>query len=390
MNGFTKLLGVAALFLLATNVHAANFDAGDKARVDAVASAWLEAGKTPGMVIGIASDGKMVHAKGFGFADLEHNVPMAADSILRIGSITKQFTSAALMQLVEQGKVKLEDPVAKFYPDFPRGSEVTIRHLLTHTSGIFNYTSQDMPDAPKWRQAYTADEMIKRIAANDPPYDFAPGTAWRYSNSGYFIAGAIVEKITGERLRDYLQKNVIGKAGLSADTALDDDEREVLVRRAEGYDAVPGKPGAYIKGDFIAMSVPGGAGAMRSTVADLAAWHQALSTGKVVSAKSYAEMIAPGRLKDGRLASEAISRPTGAPPPQPRKDPVPNYGLGLYTGVLAGHKMVSHTGGIQGFNASLSTFPDDHLTIVVLTNTSDGAAVARDIALAALNINEGR
>ncbi len=390
MKSFAKLLGVTALVLLTTGARAADFTDADKARVDAVAAAWVKAGKTPGMVVGIASDGRMMHAKGFGFADLEHDVPMAADSILRIGSITKQFTSAALMQLVEQGKVKLDDPVAKFYPDFPRGAEVTVRHLLTHTSGIFNYTSQDMPDGPKWRQAYAADEMIKRIAANDPPYDFAPGTAWRYSNSGYFIAGAIVEKITGESLRAYLQKNVIGRAGLSADTALDDDEREVLRRRAEGYDAVPGKPGAYIKGDFIAMSIPGGAGAMRSTVADLAAWHQALSTGKVVNAKSYAEMLAPGRLTDGRLASEAIFRPAAAPPPQPRRDPVPNYGLGIYTGVLAGHKMISHTGGIQGFNASLSTFPDDRLTVVVLTNTSDGASVARDIALAALNINEGK
>ncbi|MGE3477203.1 MAG: serine hydrolase domain-containing protein [Rhodospirillaceae bacterium] len=390
MTSFAKLLGVAALVLLTTGARAANFGDADRARVDAVAAAWVKAGKTPGMVVGIASDGKMLHAKAFGFADIEHNVPMAVDSILRVGSLTKQFTSAALMQLVEQGKVKLDDPIAKFYPDFPRATEVTIRHLLAHTSGIFNYTSQDMPDAPKWRQAYTADEMIKRIAANDPPYDFAPGTAWRYSNSGYFIAGAIVEKASGERLRDYLQKNVIGKAGLSADTALDDDEREVLPRRAEGYDAVPGKPGAYVKGDFIAMSVPGGAGALRATAADLAAWHHALSTGKVVSAKSYAEMIAPGRLRDGRLASEAVSRPAGAPPPQPRKDPAPDYGLGLYSGVMAGHKMISHTGSIQGFNSSLSTFPDDHLTVVVLTNTSNGASVARDIALAALNVNEGR
>jgi CubicO group peptidase (beta-lactamase class C family) len=388
MKNFSRLLVIAAVAVMTTHAWAASFGEADKARVDAVAAAWVKAGKTPGLVVGIASDGKMLHAKGFGVADLEHNVPMAADSILRVGSITKQFTSAALMQLVEQGKLKLDDPVAKFYPDFPRGTDVTIRHLLTHTSGIFNYTAQEMPDAPKWRQTYTADEMIKRIAANDPPYDFAPGTAWRYSNSGYFIAGAIVEKITGQRLREYLQESVIGKAGLSADTALDDDEREVLARRAEGYDAVPGKPGSYIKGDFIAMSVPGGAGAMRSTVADLAAWHQALSTGKVVSAKSYAEMIAPGRLKDGRLAREAISRPASAPPRQPRRDPAPNYGLGLYTGVIAGHKVVSHTGGIQGFNASLATFPDDHLTVVVLTNTSDGAGVARDIALAALNIKE--
>ena len=388
MTWMARTAVIVASLLMTVSASAASFTDADKARVDAVATAWVKAGKTPGIVVGIAADGKLVHTLAFGSADLEHNVPMTGENIFRVGSITKQFTSAALMQLAEQGRVKIDDPISKFFPDFPRGAEVTIRHLLTHTSGIADYTGQDLDDAPKWRQAYTTDEMIKRIAAITPAYDFAPGTGWRYSNSGYFIAGAIVEKITGERLRDYLQKNVIAKAGLSADTALDDDEREVLPRRAEGYDAVAGKPGAYIKGDFISMTVPGGAGALRSTAADLAAWHQALASGKVVSAKSYAEMLTPGRLSDGRLASEAIFRPAGAPPPPPRRDPVRNYGFGLYTGTLGGHKMISHTGGIQGFNSSLANFPDDHLTVIVLANTSDGASVARDIALAALNIQE--
>lgn len=366
--------------------NAANIDDSQKAKVDAIAEAWIKAGKTPGLVVGIASDGNMLHAKGYGSADLERNVPMAADSVLLIGSITKQFTAAAIMQLVEQGKLRLEDPISKYYPDFPRGNEVTIRHVLNHTSGIFNYTAHEMPDGPKWRQAYTAEEMIARIASYTPSYDFAPGTAWRYSNSGYFLAGNIVEKVSGENLRDYLQKHVIAKAGLSADTALDDDEREILPRRAEGYDAVSDKPGTYIKADFLSMTVPAGAGAMRSTVQDLATWHQALFTNKVVSAKSVAEMTKPGRLKDGRLSSENISRPAGAPAPQPRKDPAPTYALGLSVGTMGGHKIISHTGGIQGFNASLSTFPDDHITIVVLTNTSNGAGVAQDIAAAVLKI----
>ena len=385
MRSAAKILSVLfAVAAIAQSVNAATISEAQKTKVDEIAAAWIASGKTPGIVVGIASDGKMLHAKGYGSADLEQNVPMATDSILLIGSITKQFTVAAILQLVEQKKLSLEDPISKYYPDFPRGREVTIRQILNHTSGIFNYTAHEMPDGPKWRQAYTADEMIKRVAAYTPAYDYEPGAAWRYSNSGFFIAGAIVEKVSGQNLRDYLQKNVIGKAGLSADTALDEDEREILPRRSNGYDPVENMPGRYIKADFIDMSVPGGAGAMRSTVQDLATWHHALFTGKVVSAASLKEMTTPGKLKDGRLSSENIFRPAGAPPPPARKDPPATYALGLSIGTMGGHKIISHTGGIQGFNASLSTFPDDHLTVVVLTNTSSGAGVAQDIAAAVM------
>jgi D-alanyl-D-alanine carboxypeptidase len=382
------LVLAVAVLVAGCDLRAASFGDAEKAKVDAVAEAWVKSGKSAGLVVGIASDGKMLHVKAHGFADLEHNVPMAPDHIFRIGSINKQFTSAAIMQLVEQGKLSLSDPIAKYYPDFPRGKEVTVRHVLNHTSGMFNYTSHDMPDAPKWRQAYTTDEMVQRIAGYTPSYDFEPGTAFRYSNSGYFVAGAIVEKVTGESFAAYLQKNVIAKAGLSADTAQDDDERLVLPRRAEGYEAVKDKPGTYIKGDFIDMSVPGAAGALRSTAQDLATWHHALFTNKVVSAKSVAEMIAPGKLKDGRLSSENVFRNPGAPPPPVRKDPPATYALGLYAGSMGGHKLISHTGGIQGFNASLNTFPDDRLTVIVLSNTDGGANVARDIAAAALGLSE--
>ncbi|MGE4062831.1 MAG: serine hydrolase domain-containing protein [Rhodospirillaceae bacterium] len=388
MRHARKFLCLAFLALAACDLRAASFGDAEKAKVDAIAEAWVKSGKSAGLVVGIASEGKMLHAKGFGFADLEHNIPMTPDAILRVGSINKQFTSAAMMQLAEAGKVSLEDPLAKYFPEFPRGKDVTIRQVLNHTSGMFNYTAHDMPDAAKWRQEYTTEEMVKRIATYEPAYDFEPGTAYRYSNSGYYVAGAIIEKVTGEKFADYLQKNVIAKAGLSADTAQDDDERLVLPRRAVGYEAAQDKPGTYLKGDFIDMSVPGAAGALRSTVTDLAAWHQALLTGKVVSAKSVAEMTAPGKLKDGKLSSTAIFRPTNAPPQQARRDPVPDYGLGLSTGTLSGRKMIVHTGGIQGFAAWLATFPDDRLTVVVLSNTDNGAAVARDIALAALGIVE--
>jgi D-alanyl-D-alanine carboxypeptidase len=207
----TKVLCVLfALTATASVVNAASFSEAQKTKVDEIAAAWIASGKTPGLVVGIASDGKMLHAKGYGSADLEQNVPMAADGILLIGSITKQFTAAAIMQLAEQKKLSLEDPISKYFPDFPRGHEITIRHVLNHTSGIFNYTAHEMPDGPKWRQAYTADEMIQRIALYKPAYDFEPGTAFRYSNSGFFIAGAIVEKVSGQNLRDYLQTHVIG------------------------------------------------------------------------------------------------------------------------------------------------------------------------------------
>ncbi len=373
-----------ALFFAAAPLGAVSLTDADKAKVDEIAAAWVEAGKSAGLVIGVAADGEMLHAKGYGFADLEHQVPMADDAILLVGSITKQFTTVAVLQLVEQGRLSLEDPVSKYFPDFPRGSEVTVRRLLDHTSGIASYTDYDISREEKWVRPYTTADMVEHIARYQPPYDFPVGTAWNYTNSGFFLAGAIVEQITGQPLRAYLQEHVIGKAGLT-DTALADDEREVVPRRADGYDALEGEPGSYQRADFIDMSVPGGAGAMHSTVRDLAKWHQALLAGEVVSPAMVTEMLTPATLKDGRSVSERIWRPDGDESVGEAEEQRPVYALGISVGELNGHKLISHGGGIQGFNASFVTFPDDHLTVVVLANTSGGAGdLWREIALSIL------
>ena len=311
-------------------------------RIDSVVNAEMARTRTPAMSVAIERKGELILARGYGVADLEHSVPAGAETVYRIGSVTKQFTAAAIMQQVEAGKISLQDELTRFLPGYPlQGNRVTIHHLLTHTSGIKSYTSL----GPKfWNEASRQDLTDSQMVAlfQDQPFDFPPGTKWSYNNSGYYLLGVVLEKASGLSYRRYLRERLLDPLGLRNTSYC--DERPIIPNRAQGYEV---REGAVVNDDAISMNTPGAAGAMCSTVLDLLAWRRALFTNRVVNAESLKQMTTPARLNDSSATT---------------------YGYGLGTGTLEGHRSISHGGGINGFITQLSYFPDDDLTIAVLGN----------------------
>lgn len=334
------------------------------AYVDSVASAAIAGHKVAGVSVAVAKNGRTVLAKGYGFADLENDVPASTETVYRIGSITKQFTSAAIMRLMEQGKLSLDDTIQRFLPDFPtQGNRVTVRHLLNHTSGIRSYTNL----GPRWQRVMRLDlapDSLVALFASEP-FDFKPGEAYRYNNSGYFLLGMIVEKLSGKRYGQYLQDEFFTPLGLRNTVYC--DQAPIIKRRAQGYTPRPGGP--FVNAEPLSMTQPYAAGSLCSTVNDLVSWTLALSSGKVVSPASYALMTTPGTLNDGKPIT---------------------YGFGLGMGTLRGHRQVSHNGGINGFVSEVHHYTDDSVVTVVLTNTSALTAIEleRLIARRALGVQD--
>lgn len=332
--------------------------------VDSVASAAVAEHRVAGVSVAVAKNGRTILAKGYGFADLENDVPATAETVFRIGSVTKQFTSAAIMRLVEQGKLSLDDTLQKFLPTFPtQGNRVTVRHLLNHTSGIKSYTSL----GPRWQRIMRLDlapDSMVALFANEP-FDFKPGEAYRYNNSGYFLLGVVIEKLSGKTYGQYLQDEFFTPLGLKSTVYC--DQAPLIKRRAQGYTPRPGAP--FINAEPLSMTQPYAAGSLCSTVNDLVTWTLALSSGKVVSAASYALMTTPGTLNDGKPMT---------------------YGFGLGMGTLRGHRQVSHNGGINGFVSEVHHYTDDSVVTVVLTNTSALTAIEleRLIARRALGVKD--
>ena len=319
------------------------------AYVDSVAGAFVQTGRTAGVSVAVVKSGRTVLAKGYGFADLENDVPATAETVYRIGSVTKQFTAAAIMRLAEQGKLSLDDTVQRFLPSFPtQGNRVTVRHLLNHTSGIRSYTSLGPRFGRVMRLDLPHDSLVAMFAGE--PFDFRPGERYLYNNSAYYLLGMIVERVSGKSYAQHLQDEFFGPLGLTATRYC--DQAPLIKRRAQGYAPQPG--GTFTNAEPLSMALPYAAGSLCSSVGDLARWTAALAGGKVVSAESYRQMTTPGTLADGKPIA---------------------YGFGLGVGAVAGHRQVSHNGGINGFVSELHHYPDDSLVTVVLTNTGSPAAI---------------
>ncbi len=287
----------------------------------------------------VVQKGKTIYQKSFGMADREWSVPNTNQTKYRIGSVTKQFAAAAILRLNEEGKLQLEDKLSKYFPDYPKGDSVTIHMLLNHTSGIKNYT--DLPEFwPKAILPLSHDSMIAIF--KNKPYDFSPGTQWNYSNSGYYLLGVIVEKVSGKKFTDFLQQEIINKAGLK-NTSMDRLD-SVLALRAKGY--AKNRTGGFSQAMFISMEGPYSAGAMFSTVEDLVTWTKALHENKILSPSSTIKMITPYKN---------------------------NYGYGLDIDSLKTHKRVWHNGGIPGFSSHLAYYPADDLYVAAISNNEMNA-----------------
>jgi len=343
-----------ALFLIAwlgaiAQAQAALQPAEDAA-LDVLAKEAVSKGQTAGLVVAVGEVGRPPVVHSYGLANLEWQAQSTPDTVFRVGSITKQFASACILLLAEQKKLTLDDKLSKYFPDYPRGDEVTIRQLLNHTSGVHSYPGRS--EATIVRSGISVADMVKHLGGLG--YDFDPGSNWDYSNSNYFLIGAIVEKVSGQTFRDFAKQRLFQPLGL-AHTAVDLNQ-DVVSHRATGYERDRAKSGTYVNAVYSDMSVPGGAGALRSTAPDLIKWTEALHGGRVLSAASYKEMTTVARV--------------------PGKDDV-YYGLGLWLKPEQGHPLISHNGGIDGFESNLVYLPERKMTLVILTNTQNGTGELR-------------
>jgi CubicO group peptidase (beta-lactamase class C family) len=317
------------------------------ARMEEIIHSYVSDKQFMGTVL-VARDQTVILDKAYGYANLEWNIQNTPTTKFRLGSITKQFTSACIFLLQERGKLKIDDPVKKYMPDAPAAwDKVTIYNLLTHTSGIPSFTS--FPDYSSTEgTAVTPEQLVARF--RDKPLEFQPGEKWNYSNSGYVLLGYLIEKISGETYAKFVQENIFTPLGMK-DSGYDSNS-EIIVHRASGY--TPTKDGVQNAG-YIDMTIPLSAGALYSTTEDLLRWEQGLFGGKVLSPASLQKMTTPF-LQD--------------------------YACGVSVRVQKGHKVIDHGGGIEGFNTQLSYYPDEKLTIIALSNLNGGApgAIATNLA----------
>lgn len=341
---------VAVLALLgAPVVHAADAPAVAEAaqplaaRLDAAIAPYYKADE-PGATVIVVKDGQTVLRKGYGSADTAGKTPMSADMAMRLGSITKQFTAVAILMLAEEGKLALTDDITRFLPDYPtRGKTITVEHLLTHTSGIVSYTSR--PEYPlTMARDVTVAQMIDSFK-NDP-LEFAPGTAYRYNNSGYFLLGAIIEKVSGQPYAKFLEQRIFVPLGMG-NTAYEGFERGKAPRAAGHTTGAQG----FGHSEPLSMSQPYAAGALVSTVDDLARWDAAIAQGKLLKPDNWRRAFTPYTLATGKS--------TG-------------YGYGWAVGELQGARAVFHDGGINGFLTYALRLPEQGVFVAVLSNADSG------------------
>jgi CubicO group peptidase (beta-lactamase class C family) len=333
-------------------------------RVDAIARQLLSR-HTAGVSVAVARDGRVILARGYGMANVEHSVAVTPETVFHIASISKTILAALVLQLVDEGKLRLDDDVTKYVPEAPTGGHhVTVRQLLNHTSGIYSFTS--LPDAANNERLELTHEQVLGLI-KDRPFDFEPGTRWRYDDSAFYLAGMVVERVTKQEYGAYVREHVFKPLGMSSASLC--YARMVVPHLASGYE-VDG--GALVNAAFMTWKLPFAGGAVCATATDLVKWQAALDSGRVLTPSSLALMRTPTTLSDGTTI---------------------DYGLGTRLGSLDGHRVLGHTGGTGGFRPLLESFPDDHLTIVILMNMGDAAspspvAVAPEIARAALGLKK--
>ncbi len=353
----TVFLGV----LILTGIFNFSYGQAKVDKLDKLIIAYAEYGKFNGSVL-VAEKGKVIYKKGLGLADMEWSIPNQPDTKHRLGSITKQFTSMLIMQLVEQGKLKLDVPISTYLPDYPKknGDVITLHHLLTHSSGTPNMT--EFPGFVKdiMRNSYSPLQLVNLFA--DSTLQFKPGERFEYSNSGYILLGYIIEKVTGKSYEQVLQENIFKP--LNMNNTGYDHSRPLLKNRANGYE----KNGRhYVNADFIDMSVPYAAGALYSTVEDLFIWDQALY-GNQLLRKENMELLFTKHVPSG-----------GG-----------HYGYGFNIGdIPLGNTAeriatIGHGGGINGFNTQLTRIPSDKSFIVLLNNTGGAPLYEMTNAIAAI------
>ena len=333
------------LLIALLSLRCSGFAAPDK--IDEYITTEMKREHIPGLALGVYRRGDIVRAQGYGLANVELNVPVKPETIFQSGSIGKQFAATAIMMLVEEGKVNLEDSVTKYFDHAPDiWKPVKIKNLLSHTSGLAEYESDERtkPGAPFYlRLDWTEDQLFDKIAAL--PMDFQPGGKWRYTNTNYVILGMLIHKVTGQFYGDYLAQRIFRPLGMTATRII--SERDIIPNRSSGYELVKGelKNQEWVSPTFNSTAD----GALYFNVLDLAKWDAALYTEKLINKASLDRMWTVFPLNDGKPNSG-------------------HYGFAWAIDEVNGHRVIEHGGAWQGFTASIARYVDDGLTVVVLTN----------------------
>jgi CubicO group peptidase (beta-lactamase class C family) len=304
--------------------------------------AEMDRERIPGLALLVIRDGQILQSQGFGFANVELQVPVKPETVFQSGSVGKQFTATAVMMLVEQGKISLDDPLPKFFPGAPPAwNEVTVRQLLSHTAGFGDY-----PDKFDFRKDWTEDEELKLMEGI--PLAFPPGTSWQYSNLGYVTLGILIHRVTGEFYGDFLQQHIFQPLGMSSTRII--NEADIIPNRASGYRLVHGE---LKNQEWVAPKANTTAdGSLYFNTVDLAKWDAALYTEILLKRSSLDLMWTPVKLKNG----------------QPNAG---HYGFGWVIDRRTGHLCMHHDGAWQGFKTAIARYPEDHLTVVVLANLAE-------------------
>lgn len=367
---FFMVLAIAGVSLgagfaqTAASSHTATLTTQQMHQIDSFVVRAMARQRIPGLELGIYSRGRVLMAKGYGEADLELHVPVAPDTLFQSGSVGKQFVSAAIMMLVEEGKISLDDSITKYFPDAPATwKPIRIKNLLSHTSGLSEYETdaRTAPGGPFYlRLDFTEAQLLRKIEAM--PIEWAPGAKWAYRNTNYVLLGFVIHKVTGEPYEEFLKQRIFDPLGMASTRLI--SNRDIIYNRASGYeidDSGQLKNQAWVSPTFNSTAD----GALYFTVLDLAKWDGALYGTRLLKQSSLDRIWTVYRLNDGK----------------PNPD---SYGFGWFIRTQNGHKLIEHGGAWQGFTCQIARYPDDNLTVVVLTNLdsghSDPGAIAHVVA----------
>ncbi len=330
-----KIINILSALVLFTTIAAAQTDVQKTAKIDSLLQIFTNKNMFCGSVL-VAKDGKTLLSKGYGMANYSDNIPNTNLTKFKLASVSKQFTAMCIMILEEKGKLSTNDKLTKYIPDYPQGDKITIHNLLTHTSGIPDFTSMPKYDSIMTLTT-TLDKEINLF--KNKPLDFEPGSKHQYSNSGYLLLSYIIEKVSGKTYGDFVKSTIFVPLGMKNSGLY--TNKEVLKNVANGY---TDNGGTIENAQYVDMSIPSGAGALYSTVEDMFLWDQSWYTEKLVKKTSMEKMLTP--FKD-------------------------NYAYAWMIDNYVGHKWAYHTGGIQGFATVIHRFPDDNVCIVILKNVDN-------------------
>lgn len=341
------------IIILSTKIFAQTFEA----RIDSLIQTEFNEKYGPGGAFLIANKGKVIYQKAFGKANLELDVNLTPESVFQIGSMTKQFTAIAVLMLEEQGKLNVNEPISKYIPDYPLGEKITIHHLLTHTSGIKDFTK--MKSLREIAQKEMSPKMMVDFFKNEP-VDFAPGEKFDYNNSGYVVLGYIIELVSGETYEDFVKKYIFEKVGMSQSYYASD--RQVISKRAYGYHK---KEHGFVNKTIISFSVPFSSGSLMSSLGDMLKWQNALNKNLLLSAENTKKAFSKYKLNSGEKFT---------------------YGYGWHIKDLNGTPSREHGGSVFGFKSMGVYIPNEDIYVIGFSNCDchSPTQITRDIAVLAL------